>query len=110
MSKYDIVKITDDFKQLQNACQSEEQTKSIIDGFDYKTSFEHGLRPFIDQFPALCAFTGGLASVFPGTSSVETGFSIIRWGKNDCQTSLTNFSLEGILHSKQYDLLKCVSP
>ena len=46
MSKYDIVKVTVDFKQLQNACQSEEQTKSIINGFDYKTSFEHGWRPF----------------------------------------------------------------
>jgi hypothetical protein len=39
----------------------------------------------------------------PGTSTEETGFSIIGWEKNDFQTSLTNFSLEGILHSKQYD-------
>jgi hypothetical protein len=36
------VKITDEFKQLQNAYQSEKQTKSIINGFEYKTSFEHG--------------------------------------------------------------------
>ena len=42
MSKYDIVKITVDFKQLQNAYQSEEQTKRIINGFNYNTSFEHG--------------------------------------------------------------------
>ena len=110
MSEYDIVKITDEFKQLRNAYQSEEQTKSIINGFNYKTSFIHGWRPFIDQFPALCAFTGGLVSVFPGTSTVEADFSIIGWGKNDYRTSLTNFSLEGILHSKQYDLLKCISP
>jgi hypothetical protein len=48
MSEYDIVKITDEFKQHQNAYQSEEQTKSIINGFNYKTSFEHGWRPFID--------------------------------------------------------------
>ena len=81
MSEYDIVKITDEFKQLLNAYQSEEQIKSIINGFDYKTSFEHGWRPFIDQFPALCAVTGGLASVFPGTSTVEANFSIIGWEK-----------------------------
>jgi hypothetical protein len=48
MSEYDIVKITDEFKQLRNAYQSEEQTKSIINGFNNKTSFEHGWRPFID--------------------------------------------------------------
>jgi hypothetical protein len=48
MSEYDIVKITDEFEQLRNAYQSEDQTKSIINGFDYKTSFEHGWRPFID--------------------------------------------------------------
>ena len=42
MSEYEIVMITDDFKQLRNAYQSEEQTKSIIDGFNYKTSFDHG--------------------------------------------------------------------
>ena len=42
MSEYDIVKITDEFKQLLNAYQSEEQIKNIINGFDYKTSFEHG--------------------------------------------------------------------
>ena len=36
MSEYDIVKITDDFKQLRNAYQSEEQKKSVINGFNYK--------------------------------------------------------------------------
>ena len=77
MSEYDIVKITDEFKQLQNAYQSEEQTKSITNGFNYKTSFIHGWRPFIDQFPALCEFTEGLTSDFPGTSTVETNFPII---------------------------------
>ena len=110
MNEYDIVMITDAFKQLWHAYWSEEQTKSIINGFNYKTSFEHGWRPFIDRYPALCAFTGALASVFPGTSSVEADFFIIRWGKNDYWTSLTNFPLEGILHSKQYDLLKHISP
>jgi hypothetical protein len=48
MIENDIVKITGEFKQLRNAYQSEEQTKSIINGFDYKMSFEHGWRPFID--------------------------------------------------------------
>ena len=42
MSEYDIVKTTDEFKQLRIVYQSEVQTKSIINGFNYNTSFEHG--------------------------------------------------------------------
>jgi hypothetical protein len=41
---------------------------------------------------------------FPGTSPVEA--SVIGWEKDDYQTSLTKFSMEGILHCKQYDHLK----
>jgi hypothetical protein len=47
-------------------------------------------------------FCGGLASVFPGTATVESDFSLSNWEKDDYCASLTDFSLEGILHSKQY--------
>ncbi|KAI2502209.1 hypothetical protein MHU86_12261 [Fragilaria crotonensis] len=45
-------------------------------------------------------FFGGLANVFPGT--VESDFSLINWEKDDYRTILTDLSLEGILHCKQY--------
>ena len=43
-----------------------------------------------------------ITSVFPGTSTVESDFLIINYKKDDYWKSLTNFSLEGILHSKQF--------
>jgi hypothetical protein len=33
---------------------------------------------------------------------VESDFSLINWEKDDYRAGLTDFSLEGILHSKQY--------
>jgi hypothetical protein len=63
----------------------------------------------VPQFPLLSKFVGGLVSVFPGTSTVEADFSVIGWEKDDYRTSLTNFSLEGILHCKQYEYLKDLS-
>ena len=54
-----------------------------------------------EQFPLLVAFCGGLASTYPGTSTVESNFSILGWEKDDCRTALRNLSLEGILHAKQ---------
>ena len=59
-----------------------------------------------NRFPSLQKFCGGLASAFPNTATVESDFSVIGWEKDDCRTSLTDFSLEGILHAKQYERLK----
>ena len=59
--------------------------------------------------PLLCQFVGGLASVFPGTSTVEADFSVIGWEKDEYQTALTNFSFKGIFHFKQYEHLKGLS-
>ena len=80
--------------------------KNSLDRLSYKSIFADGWKMLVDRYPLLCQFMGGLASVFPGTSTVEADFSVIGWEKNDYRTSLTNFSLEGILHCKQYDDLK----
>jgi hypothetical protein len=42
----------------------------------------------------------------PNTATVESDFSIIGWDKSDDWHDLTDFSLEGILHAKQYNNLK----
>ena len=56
-------------------------------------------------YPLLAKFFGGLASLFPGTSTVESDFSIIGFEKSDDRESLTNFSIERILQCKQFELL-----
>jgi len=53
----------------------------------------------------MCQFFGGLASVFPVTSTVESDFSIIGYEKDDYRQALTNFSLEGVMQCKQFELL-----
>jgi hypothetical protein len=59
--------------------------------------------PFDDnKFGLLKRFFGGLASVFPGAATVESNFLLINWEKDDYRAWLTDFSLDGILHSKQH--------
>ncbi len=51
-------------------------------------------------------FSGGLATVFPNTASVESDFSVLKWEKDEYRQSLTDLSLEGILHSKQWAVIE----
>jgi hypothetical protein len=60
------------------------------------------------RFPLVQKFCGGLASAFPNTAIVESDFSVINWEK-DPSRDLIDFSLEGILHCKQYSDLKTLS-
>ena len=57
------------------------------------------------NYPLLKMYCGGLSTVFLGTANVESDFSIVNFEKSDYRTSLSDFSLEGILHCKQYDQL-----
>jgi hypothetical protein len=48
-------------------------------------------------------FCGVFATVFPGTATVKSDFSIVSWEKSDYRSALTDLSLEGILHCKQFE-------
>ena len=74
----------------------------MLDACDRHTSFEDGWKLAQDWFLTLGEFFGGLAIAFPGTSTVESDFSIVKWEKDNSRVSLTDFSLEGILHDKQF--------
>ena len=51
------------------------------------------------------AFSGGLATVFPGTAEVESDFSVLKYEKNSFRTRSLDLMLEGIMHCKQYGAL-----
>ena len=60
------------------------------------------------RFPVLRDFWGGLATVFPGTATVESDFSIVKYAMNDFRNSLKDLLLEGILHAKKFRLLQAI--
>jgi len=47
-----------------------------------------------------------MGTVFPGTANVESDFSIVNFEKNDYRTALTDLSVEGIMHSKQFTTIQ----
>ena len=104
-----IVCINNEFKLLRAAYRGEEGLRRILDMSDHKTTFTNGWKLLVDRIPLLCQFAGGLASVFPRKTRVESDCSVIGWKKDEYCTALTNFSLEGILHCKQYEHLKDLS-
>ncbi|CAK9862296.1 unnamed protein product [Sphagnum jensenii] len=58
------------------------------------------------EFPNLMEFCGVLATIFPGTSTVKSDFSILRWEKDNFRKSLSDFGLEGVMQSKQWTFLE----
>ena len=55
--------------------------------------FKHGVSLELSYYPTL-SFFGGLASVCPGTSTVESGILVIGYEKDDSRMALTNFYLK----------------
>ena len=106
-SKIDMIE--QQFEALLVAFQSEEAFKKSLEGCDDTTEFKDSWSCCSSRFPILRDFCGGLATVFPGTATVESDFSIVKYVKNDFRTALTDFSLEGILHTKQFRLLQAIN-
>jgi hypothetical protein len=80
--------------------------KVVIDKQDHQTSFNLGWDVLpTSQFDSLCAFIGGLATMFANTTLVESDFSILKWEMDKNQTSLMHLSLEGIFQAKQQSML-----
>ena len=113
--EYKLDGLEDEFRELVDMYGKNQTIKEVLggcslktealDGCSLKTSFEGGWGILGTKFPKLKRLCGGFASVFPGTSTVESDFSVIGWEKNEYRTVLTDFSLEGILQCKQYEAL-----
>jgi hypothetical protein len=70
-------------KPLREALEN--QPKSI--GFSEASAVCQG------RFSKLREFSGVLATVFPGTATVQSDFSIVNWVKNDYRSAMTDLSL-----------------
>ncbi|KAH6600273.1 hypothetical protein BASA50_002449 [Batrachochytrium salamandrivorans] len=105
----EINQIGVDFNALLRTYREDNAFKIAVDScIDADTDFVDGWSSGAagERFPTLRQFCRDLASTFPNTATVETDFSIIGWEKDEFRKSLTDFSLEGILHCKQFDRLK----
>lgn len=101
--------IEQEFAELQSAYHRERCFKAVLDACGPHTSFDEGWKLTQDRFCSLREFCGGLATAFPGTSTVESDFSIVKWEKDVGRASLTDFSLEGILHAKQFKQMRSIN-
>jgi hypothetical protein len=70
-----------DFESLRNAYDREPSLKQALDQCSSTTTFDQGWSFVQNRFEHLNEFCGGLATAFPGTSSVESDFSIVKLGE-----------------------------
>ena len=94
--------IADQHKKLLCAYRSEPTLRSGIDSCYGKTSFDVAWGLLKYCLSNLCEFSGCIATIFPGTSTVESDFLVLQWEKDNFCKSLSDFGLEGVMQTKQY--------
>ena len=109
LSPQELLDLEGEFKKFKEKAMMQDGYREFIQAMEDDISFEHAWSTLQHTYPLLAKFFGGLASVFPGTSTVESDFSIIGVEKSDYRQSLTNFSMEGILQCKQFELLERIA-
>jgi hypothetical protein len=113
VSEDDIEAIDAQFRRLRIAYREETGLKVMLDAVHSQATLQafkdSWSPPLGKEYNALKEYCGGIASVMPGTSSVESDFSLINWTRDPHSKSLTDFSLESILHCKQYRTLESLS-
>jgi hypothetical protein len=98
--------ISNEFEQLVRLISRDSNLKAALMKGSEVSNFGKAWRPLGNCFPYMLRFAAGLASIFPGTATVEVDFSTINYEKDDHRSALTSFSLEGILHSRQLEKLR----
>ncbi|CAK9879059.1 unnamed protein product [Sphagnum jensenii] len=101
-SNEEIENIGPQHKVLCDLYRRQPDVKSSIDSFNDSAAYRDAWIGLHNMYPLLEKFVGGLATIFPGTSTVESDFSVVKYEKNKNRMTLTNASLEGILRAKQY--------
>ena len=108
LTMFEIDVVEQEHQALQRAVKDEKPLKEALGKCDSKTDFNASWSILNGRFRKLEQFCGGLASVFPGTAQVESDFSIVKYKKDEHWACLTDLSLEGILHSKEYKKIECI--
>jgi hypothetical protein len=88
-----IETIERDQRELRDAYSSETSTKNRIDAHTALTNFNEAWDDLDGRFVTLRKHVGGLATTFANSTSVESNFSVLKWGKDWFRSSPTNLSL-----------------
>ena len=88
--------------------RSDEVLKQSIDSIKSTASFSEAWSIIgKGSFQNLAEFCGVIATLFAGTCTVESDFSILmRWEKDDFRKSLSDFGLEAVLQAKQHLMIE----
>jgi hypothetical protein len=89
--------IADEHKALIHVHRCEPVLKDDIDSLSSSSSFKDGWSLLGVQFLNLMEYCGVIATLFPGTNTVESDFSILRWEKDLFRKRLSNFGLKGVM-------------
>lgn len=66
-----------------------------------RDGFQHAWAPLAGRCETLRYFAAGIATVFEGSSTAESDFSVIKYEENSFSSNRANFSLEETLHANQ---------
>ena len=101
-----IAMIEEDFSALRKAYAKEQTLRTALSTCDASTDFEQSWKAIKDRFRFLQDFAGGLATTISDpTTSTDDDFSAFRNVRDSHRSSLTSLSVEGVLYSKQQNLL-----
>ena len=103
-----IAQIEEQHRLLRVAYDRDATIKSALDNESSVHSFEADwalVEGFGLEVQVLRDFCGGIATVPANTATVESDFSILGWEKDEYRKCLSDLALEGIMHSKQFELL-----
>ena len=89
-------------KYLCDLYRRQPDVNRSIDSFDEGAAYMDAWNGLQNTDLFLERFVGGLATIFPGTSTVERDFLVIKYEKTRNHMCLSDASLEGILYAKQY--------
>jgi hypothetical protein len=99
--------IADEHRALIMHYRNDEVMKQGIDSLQSTSSFIEAWGVVgKDGFQNLAEFCGVIATLFPGTSTVESDFSVLRWEKDDFRKNLSDFGLEAVLQAKQHLMIQ----
>jgi len=93
--------VSNEFEQLVRLISRDSILKAALTKGSKDSDFGKAWRPLGNRFPYMLRLAAGLASIMPGTTTVEAHFSTINCEKDDHRSALTS-----LLHSRQLEKLR----